>query len=133
MHTTSGTASSNGRTATTTATATIPQAAVEESVTVRALEEASTLLHDAMRLVKELGPVAPVPLHETSLTLAALDLALTFRVHTMLPGYIPGSRHTEVDFNCLKSAGACACVGHVASHSRPALTDLRLTSFPSIY
>ena len=86
---------------------------------MRALEEASTLLHDAMRLVKELGPVAPVPLHETSLTLAALDLALTFRVHTMLPGYTPGSRHTEVDFNCLKSAGACvracvlACVGHI--------------------
>lgn len=103
---------SNGHTGTVTAAATAPPAAVEESVTVRALEEASTLLHDAMRLVKELGPVAPVPLHETSLTLAALDLALTFRVHTMLPGYTPGSRHTEVDFNCLKSAGACvrACV-----------------------
>ena len=86
---------------------------VEESVTVRALEEASSLLHDAMRLVKELGPVAPVPLHETSLTLAALDLALTFRVHTMLPGYAPGSRHTEVDFNCLKSAGACGRAGGV--------------------
>jgi len=59
-----------------------------------------------MNLTKAMGGLrSPVPLHETSLTLAALDLSLTFRVHNMIPGMKEvGNDPNKVTYHCLQHA-----------------------------
>lgn len=76
------------------------------NLTLQALEETSTLLHEAMHLTKSMGGSrSPVPLHETSLTLAALDLSLTFRVHKLIPGVEEMSNDpNKVTYHCLQQA-----------------------------
>ena len=75
------------------------------NLTLRALEETSALLHEAMQLTKAMGgSKSPVPLHEVGLTLAALDLSLTFRVHRMIPGMKEKESPDKVTYSCLQQA-----------------------------
>jgi len=59
-----------------------------------------------MHLTKAMGGSrSPIPLHETSLTLAALDLSLTYRVHKMIPGMKEfGNDPNQVTYHCLQHA-----------------------------